>query len=660
MAALIRALIPDSPVEESGTARAFAWGAFAVTAAAVTIYGQDYLVPALGVAVAGFGHWVSHRGRRRRRSRWQQVLILGLIAACLAYFLLDSVLGLFGGQLPQAHFAILLAAVTSFDLKTRRNLYSSTWISLALLYLAAVYAWDYQFVVFCGAWVGCLGGFWIASHLKRIDAGFSFPVRPVALLAAGGLLLGGGAFALLPQPNASPTNPLVISLPSKLSFHGEMESPALPLVELGADPSGAQSRLDLRYRGRLGDGVVMYVRTGAPAYWRGLVFDTYRDGAWTSSDGSFTTYPAYVEARSLPPPPGPQLGTFVQVFRPVRTLPGVIYAADPVASIYYPASELRRDGYGTWLAPGPLRAGQTYSVVSYLPDHSPAALHKTPAGSGGAEARYLDARQLSGRGAGLARSVAPAGGDTYNTVIAVTGYLQSHYRYSLEIGHVPPGRDPVDWFLFDTGTGYCEQFATAEVLMLRSLGVPARLATGYSTGDYDEVLDQAVVHERDAHAWVEAYFPGHGWVPFDPSPGFPAVASSRIPNRWAASGMARLVPHLTLGSAPVLAASIVWIPLVPAAIAALIGVLAGLAWLWARRRRAEPGQLELIALYERLQRRLRRRRSPPETPLEYSQAVVPGRLEGVLTEVTEAVNRGAYAGRWPSRGELAAIRKRLS
>src|SRR5204862_7560665 len=88
----------------------------------------------------------------------------------------------------------------------------------------------------------------------------------------------------------------------------------------------------------------------------------------------------------------------------------------------------------------------------------------------------------------------------------------------LQLGHVPPGEDPVDWFLFDAGIGYCEQFATAETLMLRALGIPARLVTGYATGDYDPVLNQAVVRERDAHAWVEAYFPGHGWVPFDPTP----------------------------------------------------------------------------------------------------------------------------------------------
>src|SRR5207237_145446 len=81
------------------------------------------------------------------------------------------------GVLPQANFAILLVAITSFDLKTRRNCYSSMWISLAILYLAAVYAWDYAFGILLALWALYLAGFWIASHLKRMEAGVRVPAR---------------------------------------------------------------------------------------------------------------------------------------------------------------------------------------------------------------------------------------------------------------------------------------------------------------------------------------------------------------------------------------------------------------------------------------------------------------------------------------------------
>src|SRR5579859_6790408 len=139
--------LPASPVEKSLEARFFVLSGFAVACLGVGIYGQDYVVPAAGFAIAAAGQAVSYRGRGRRRTFWGQVLIAGLVFAAMAYLLADSVGALFGGEMPQANFATLLVAITSFDLKTRRNCYSSLWISLAILYLSAVYAWDYVFGV---------------------------------------------------------------------------------------------------------------------------------------------------------------------------------------------------------------------------------------------------------------------------------------------------------------------------------------------------------------------------------------------------------------------------------------------------------------------------------------------------------------------------------
>src|SRR5207302_10102178 len=117
--------LPASPVEESAGARACAWAAFGVAAGAVGFYGQDYVVPPMAVALAAAGHAVSYRRRGLPRGFWRPTAIAGLLFTALAYFVLDSVGGIFGGVMPQAHFALLLVAVTSFDLKTRRHLYSS-------------------------------------------------------------------------------------------------------------------------------------------------------------------------------------------------------------------------------------------------------------------------------------------------------------------------------------------------------------------------------------------------------------------------------------------------------------------------------------------------------------------------------------------------------
>ena len=645
--------LPASPVENSLEGRAFVFSGFAVAVLAVVLYGQDYIVPALGVAATGIGHVISYRERARKRGLRRQLLLAGLVFASLAYFLADSVGAFFGGVLPQANFAILLVAVTSFDLKTRRNCYSSLWISLAILYLAAVYAWDYAFGILVALWAICLAGFWMGSHLRRIDARVNAPIRAIGLTLTGALVLGLAGFILIPQPTALAPTPLVVSLPNFVAFKGELENPALPLVQISGDPSGSTNSIDLHFRGRLGDAPVMYVRTGAPAYWRGLVFDTYQNGAWTVSNRSYRTLQPYVLPRFLPPAPPNNLGTFVQVFRVVRTIPGVISAAYPIQSLYVPVAALREDAYGSFRTPTLLKPGQTYSVVSYLPNLSATELQgnatfpDTPIGS----REYLDFGNLSQRARDLAAQ-AGAGFTRFDQVMALTNYLQHNYQYSLQLGHVPPGRDPVDWFLFDVKVGYCEQFATAETLMLRSLGIPARLATGYSTGDYDPVLDQSIVREHDAHAWVEVWFPGNGWVPVDPSPGFSALPATQFPNRWAAAGIARLIPHLSIGAPLAVLGSLGFLAVIPTSVA--IALVATLIWAWIRTRRwrkrqtQPPGETELLRLYERVQRKLRRRRAPPETPLEYWRTTQAGPMEPLLEELTRAVNEGAYAGRWPN------------
>jgi protein-glutamine gamma-glutamyltransferase len=671
----VRLRLPASPVEHSLEGRAFVFSGFCVAVLAIVLYGQDYVVPAAGVAATAVGHVVSYRGRSRKRGMLGQALLASLVLAGLAYFIADSVLALFGGVLPQANFAIALVAVTSFDLKTRRNCYSSLWISLAILYLAAVYAWDYPFGVLVGLWAFCLAGFWMASHLSRMHARLSAPPAALAAVVLAALGVGLAGFVLIPQPASFAPTPLVVSLPNFVSFKGELENPALPLVQISGDPSGATSSVDLHFRGRLGDTPVMYVRTGAPAYWRGLVFDTYQGGVWTTSKRGFRELQSFIPPRLLPPAPPNNLGTFVQVFRVLRPLPGVINAAYPIQSLYAPVTSLREDAYGTFFTPDLLRPGQTYSVVSYLPNLTAQELQNEPVANVAQfiDPIYLDTGSLSQRARDLA--VTAVGGHTtteFDEVMALTNYMQANFQYSQQLGHVPGGRDPVDWFLFDVKIGYCEQFATAETLMLRSLGIPARLATGYSTGSYDPVLDQSVVRERDAHAWVEVWFPNHGWVPVDPSPGFSALAATQFPSHWAAGGIARLIPHLELGAPLAAIGSLGLVGAIPVGVAIAVLVVFAWAWLrtrrWKRRAKAPPGESELLWLYERVQRKLRRRRAPPETPLEYRRGFSPppqgggsgaADLEPLLQEITDAVNEGAYAGRWPDPAEVRELSKQL-
>jgi transglutaminase-like putative cysteine protease len=103
----------------------------------------------------------------------------------------------------------------------------------------------------------------------------------------------------------------------------------------------------------------------------------------------------------------------------------------------------------------------------------------------------------------------------------VTGYLAKTCSYTLTPGKTPEGRDFTDYFLFENRKGYCVHFATAAVVMLRAMGVPARYAEGFIVTNEDYTQDGwAIIRDNRAHAWVEIYQPGFGWQPVEATSGF--------------------------------------------------------------------------------------------------------------------------------------------
>jgi transglutaminase-like putative cysteine protease len=113
---------------------------------------------------------------------------------------------------------------------------------------------------------------------------------------------------------------------------------------------------------------------------------------------------------------------------------------------------------------------------------------------------------------------------TYDKVRAIEDYLHANYGYTLDLPTAMP-EDPIAYFLLDLKRGHCEFFASAMAVMLRSLGIPARLVNGFLQGSFNELSGQYTVRASDAHTWVEVYFPEYGWVSFDPTP--PAGRSSQ-------------------------------------------------------------------------------------------------------------------------------------
>jgi hypothetical protein len=139
-------------------------------------------------------------------------------------------------------------------------------------------------------------------------------------------------------------------------------------------------------------------------------------------------------------------------------------------------------------------------------------------------ARYLQLPEsVSLRTRQLAVQIAEGKETAYDVAEAVTDYLRANYQYSATVPQLPANQELIDWFLFDLKQGFCNYYATAEVVLLRSVGIPARLAVGYAQGDNVDNPEFYTVRQRDAHAWPEVYFPGIGWVEFEPTVSQPVL-----------------------------------------------------------------------------------------------------------------------------------------
>ncbi|MBP1157496.1 MULTISPECIES: transglutaminase-like domain-containing protein [unclassified Paenibacillus] len=161
----------------------------------------------------------------------------------------------------------------------------------------------------------------------------------------------------------------------------------------------------------------------------------------------------------------------------------------------------------------------------------------------------------------LAASIVAQESSAYAKAVAIERYLREHYAYSLlETRTVQGKEDVVDRFLFEQKTGYCDHFSSAMVVLLRSVGVPARWVKGFTPGeilavDGEEGSERYTVQvrQKDAHSWAEVYFPSVGWVPFEPTPAYSgsggeapssALAGSGAPSASESGAWGQMAGHL--------------------------------------------------------------------------------------------------------------------
>lgn len=313
-------------------------------------------------------------------------------------------------------------------------------------------------------------------------------------------------------------------------------------------------------------------------------------------------------------------------------------------------------------------------------------------------ARYLQLPPVDTRIWPLAREWTRQGATAFDRAAEIERHLRNEFRYTLRAGDAG-ARDPLAHFLFNTRSGYCEYFASAMAVMLRIQGIPSRVVTGFQSGYYNDISDSYVIRASDAHAWVEAWFEGRGWITFDPTPAAVAPreglfgrldmyldAMDSAWQQWVvgydpgqqvelAARVQRAVriwgaEHSGSSSWRKLSTRWEWIVLLPALAAALFFFMTRIARslrprLAARKaaRKANAGGAsasDIALLYRRALRTFERRgfRKPEWlTPLEFVQSLPEAERDQLLS-LTRLYNSARYGANHAAALELARLSSR--
>lgn len=283
----------------------------------------------------------------------------------------------------------------------------------------------------------------------------------------------------------------------------------------------------------LGDDIVFTVEAppeGYRFYWRSRVFERYTEGQWSpSADLRITDrsppieLPMNAEVTGLRREPVAQrltVGTANSRIFYAAPQPQLIEHGGRIDLIYTDRPNNGSMNVSVIRPLKVLRRGDSYRVTSLLSAASATELRRAPTDyPDWVSGVNLYVGVPNARVFGLARQIVNQAGATnpYDRAKAIERWLRDNIAYNENISAPPPNVDIVEWVLFDAREGYCTYYATAMILMLRHLGIPARLAAGFSQGQYDAEDGHYVVREREAHTWVEVYFPGYGWIEFEPT-----------------------------------------------------------------------------------------------------------------------------------------------
>jgi hypothetical protein len=379
--------------------------------------------------------------------------------------------------------------------------------------------------------------FWKACHVSFSaeawnDINIAFPVAALVLILAAWLTPATGRPVLA----------------AKIAW----ENITRPLDNLRHDLSNAVSGLKGGVQGTIVDfygstlslgltassGDNVYLRISAPLtggadryYWRVRTYDQFVGNQWQSGD--LYTEPFIPNQTSLQLIDTQGLASEFVFTTPQENLSLLVTPANPIWISRPSVMSFSTSTNGNFdplffRADPPILVGEQYVVHAII--SNPSVLKLQQAGvvyPAWVQNHYL---QLPGNISPLitelARSITSQAVTPYDKAVAITNYLRATITYVTTVEPPPQGTDPLVWFLLDTRQGFCNYYATAEVILLRSAGVPARMVVGFAQGEY-QPPDKYTILQKDAHAWPEVYFPGLGWVEFEPTASQPEL--NRLP-----------------------------------------------------------------------------------------------------------------------------------
>jgi transglutaminase-like putative cysteine protease len=449
----------------------------------------------------------------------------------------------------KAKWRIMVALILSVGAFAFRDSFSFLvlWLQVAIL-------------IFCGLFLLIIRHF--AGLKKRNPAGWAhlsdYPLNvslPIVFLVSLVVFIG----TLAPDVRALVTDPYTMwknIRGEQVTFFNKGFGTS---SVLGGESSSGYSRNDSTLGGEFSFDFtpVMSISTSHRSYWRGETRSLYTGKGWIASDVERRTPLVPVAAETSLPQDArlaPTLAKTVDVTQTVTVLGEAeqdypvlfgAYAIDKVTALGGTNTNMAslqwaaRLGELRWVPNGRQAFPQTYMITSKVPIVDEAELRKVPAElptRAGLEENLFLPETLPNRVRELAQQVTASGTNMYDKVKLLERYLSATFPYTntpdLSKGR---SRDFVDRFLFEVKEGYCDYYSTAMAVMARSLGIPARWVKGYTPGANamaedmlsfpEELLDpdgagEYTVRNSDAHSWVEIYFPGYGWIPFEPTAGF--------------------------------------------------------------------------------------------------------------------------------------------